>query len=97
MMKRFDRNVTLVAVLMMIAVGCADSEKPRTAEVPERADALFDEALAKGLRADQYGMRSYVIAFLQAGLLALELHSWYGSAAVSQIAEAHRRIQAKKP
>jgi len=165
MMKRFNRDVTLAAVLMMIGVGCANNENARTAEVTERADAVFDEALAKRLGADQYGMRSYVIAFLragpkkardaedaariqgahmanikrlasegklalagpflddgplrgifvfnvtdmeeaqeiaasdpavQAGLLTLELHPWYGSAAVSQIAEVHRRIQAKK-
>lgn len=124
----------------------------------------FDEALAKKLGADDYGMRKYVIAFLkegpnrnqdsataaklqaahmanivrmadsgqlavagpftdngdirgiyifnvesvekakaltetdpaiQAGRLVMELHPWYGSAAMMQVAETHKKIQKK--
>jgi uncharacterized protein YciI len=33
---------------------------------------------------------------IQAGRLIVELHPWYGSAAVSDVAEAHERLQ-KKP
>ena len=130
------------------------------------AAAQTDPALAKKLNADEYGMKSYVMAFLkagpnrnrgkdeaqklqaahmaninrmaaegklvlagpfeddgvvrgiyifnvatvaeaealtktdpaiQAGSLVMELHPWYGSAAVQTINEIHARIEKKKP
>jgi uncharacterized protein YciI len=34
---------------------------------------------------------------IQAGSLAMELHPWYGSAALMMVNEVHERIQQKKP
>jgi uncharacterized protein YciI len=130
------------------------------------AQSGYDPALAKKLGADDFGMRSYVMAFLkagpkrdrskeeaaklqaahmanisrmatagklvlagpfedngeirgiyifnvatvaeaealtksdpaiQAGSLVMELHPWYGSAALMQVNEVHARIEKKKP
>jgi uncharacterized protein YciI len=130
------------------------------------AQTTYDAALAKKLKADEYGMRTYVMAFLkagpnrnrpaeearklqrahldninrlaaegklvlagpfaddgpirgiyifdvptvaeaealtrsdpaiQAGSLAMELHPWYGSAALMMVNEVHERIEQKKP
>ena len=134
--------------------------------LPLAAQGTYDAALAKKLKADEYGMRTYVMAFLkagpnrnrtpeeartlqrahmeninrmaaegkliiagpfaddgpirgiyvfdvptvaeaealtktdpaiQAGSLAMELHPWYGSAALMMVNEVHERIQQKKP
>jgi len=134
--------------------------------VPVAAQTTYDAALAKKLRADEYGMRTYVMAFLkagpnrdrsaeegrklqrahleninrlaaegklvmagpfaddgpirgiylfdvstvaeaetltksdpaiQAGSLVMELHPWYGSAALMLVNEVHARIEQKKP
>ena len=134
--------------------------------VPAAAQTTYDAALAKKLKADEYGMRTYVMAFLkagpnrnrppeearklqrahldninrlaadgklilagpfaddgpirgiyifdvptvaeaealtksdpaiQAGSLAMELHPWYGSAALMMVNEVHERIEQKKP
>jgi uncharacterized protein YciI len=133
---------------------------------PAAAQATYDAALARKLKADEYGMRTYVMAFLkagpnrdrnpeearrlqrahldninrlaaegklviagpfadngpirgiyifdvptvaeaealtmtdpaiQAGSLAMELHPWYGSAALMMVNEVHARIEQKKP
>jgi uncharacterized protein YciI len=130
------------------------------------AQPTYDAALAQKLKADQYGMRTYVMAFLkagpnrnrsredaqklqqahmaninrlaaegklvlagpfaddgplrgiyifdvatvaeaealtktdpaiQAGSLAMELHPWYGSAALMMVNEVHGKIQQKQP
>ncbi len=160
-------SIVFSAMLLLgIAAGCSHHGAPSSESPTEPDTTAFDEALAKRLGADEYGMRSYVIAFLragpkrpkdakeaariqgahlaniqrlanegklalagpflddgplrglfvfnvasleeaeriaagdpavQAGLLTLELHPWYGSAAVSQVAEIHERIQAKSP
>ena len=134
--------------------------------LPVAAQSAYDAALARKLKADEYGMRTYVMAFLkagpnrnrspeearklqqahmeninrmaaegklviagpfeddgpirgiyifdvptvaeaealtktdpaiQAGSLAMELHPWYGSAALMMVNEVHQRIQQKKP
>ena len=134
--------------------------------LPVAAQTAYDAALARKLKADEYGMRTYVMAFLkagpnrnrspeeaqklqrahmdninrmaaagrlviagpfadngpirgiyifdvptvkeaealtqsdpaiQAGSLAMELHPWYGSAALMMVNEVHERIQQKKP
>lgn len=130
------------------------------------AQTAYDAALAHKLKADEYGMRQYVVAFLkagprrdrsqaeaerlqrahlaninrlaalgklvvagpfmddgelrgiyiftvatvgeaealtktdpaiQAGSLVMELHPWYGSAALMMVNELHARIEKKKP
>ncbi|HEY6506763.1 MAG TPA: YciI family protein [Vicinamibacterales bacterium] len=130
------------------------------------AQGSYDAALAKKLKADQYGMRTYVMAFLkagpnrnrsreeaqklqqahmaninrlaaegklvlagpfaddgplrgvyifdvatvaeaealtrtdpaiQAGSLVMELHPWYGSAALMMVNEVHGKIEQKQP
>ena len=140
-------------VMLLVAVAAA-------------AQTTYDAALARKLKADEYGMRTYVMAFLkagpnrnrpveearklqrahldninrlaaegklvlagpfaddgpvrgiyifdvptvaeaealtksdpaiQAGSLAMELHPWYGSAALMMMNEVHERIQQKKP
>lgn len=134
--------------------------------LPVAGQTAYDAALARKLKADEYGMRTYVMAFLkagpnrnrspeeaqklqrahmdninrmaaegklviagpfadngpirgiyifdvptvkeaealtqsdpaiQAGSLAMELHPWYGSAALMMVNEVHERIQQKKP
>lgn len=130
------------------------------------AQSAYDAELARKLKADQYGMRTYVVAFLkagpnrnrsreeaqklqaahmaninrlaaegklllagpfaddgplrgiylfdvptvaeaealtrtdpaiQAGTLVMELHPWYGSAALMMVNEIHRKIEQKRP
>ncbi len=151
---------TIFATLLFL-VSISSFSQTKKEEVKKPA---FDEALAKKLGADDYGMRKYVIAFLkagpnrdqdsataaklqaahmanivrmadagqlavagpfldkgdvrgiyifnvesvekakeltetdpavQAGRLVMELHPWYGSAAVMQVAETHKKIQKK--
>lgn len=143
----------LMAVALLVAVSAP-------------AQTTYDAALAKKLKADDYGMRTYVMAFLksgpnrsrtpeeaqnlqrahmaninrlaaegklvlagpfadngtlrgiyvfdvptvaeaealtksdpaiQAGSLVMELHPWYGSAALMMVNEVHERIEQKKP
>ncbi len=63
-----------LALTLLMLTSCASATKaaPGDSEAPtavERdvASAGFDEALAAELRADDYGMGQYVIAFLRAG------------------------------
>lgn len=156
----------------VLLLGCANATStacPEPAPVAAREPAPqtgFDPALAERLGADEYGMHSYVIAFLragpersqdeetaqrlqrahldniqrlaeegklvlagpfmddgdlrgiyvfdvatveeaqaltasdpaiQAGRLVMELHPWYGSAAVMEINAIHARVAAKNP
>jgi uncharacterized protein YciI len=145
------------AITLVLLLACA---------APALAQSAFDAALASKLKADDYGMRVYVMAFLkagpnrnrsreeaqklqaahmaninrmaaegklvlagpfeddgpirgiyifdvptvaeaealtrsdpaiQAGSLVMELHPWYGSAAVMMVNEVHGKIQKKQP
>jgi uncharacterized protein len=147
---------TLRVVLAMVAL----------AALAVGAQGTYDAALAKKLKADQYGMRTYVMAFLkagpnrnrsreeaqrlqqahmaninrlaaegklvlagpfaddgplrgiyifdvatvaeaealtktdpaiQAGSLVMELHPWYGSAALMMVNDVHGKIEQKQP
>ena len=146
----------MIRVLAMVAL----------AALAVGAQGTYDAALAKKLKADQYGMRTYVMAFLkagpnrnrsredaqklqqahmaninrlaaegklvlagpfaddgplrgiyifdvatvaeaealtrsdpaiQAGSLVMELHPWYGSAALMMVNEVHGKIEQKQP
>jgi uncharacterized protein YciI len=148
--------MTIRVVLAMVAL----------AALAVGAQGTYDAALAKKLKADQYGMRTYVMAFLkagpnrnrsredaqklqqahmaninrlaaegklvlagpfaddgplrgiyifdvatvaeaealtrsdpaiQAGSLVMELHPWYGSAALMMVNEVHGKIEQKQP
>jgi uncharacterized protein len=140
--------------------------KPGPTDTPSAESPGFDPGLAQRLGADEYGMRTYVVAFLragpnrdqdddtvaklqrthldnirrlandgklvlagpfmddgdlrgiyvfdvetieeaqaltetdpaiQAGRLVMELHPWYGSAAVKEVSAIHERIAEKNP
>jgi uncharacterized protein YciI len=166
------QRLALALASSALAAACGNAAPT---ECPEPAPAIpeartetsgFDGALAQRLGADEYGMRSYVIAFLragperrqdaetaqrlqrahldniqrlaedgklvlagpfmddgelrgiyvfdvatveeaqaltasdpaiQAGRLVMELHPWYGSAAVKEINAIHERIAEKNP
>ena len=153
MMRAVAMLMTPAAMVLMMAVSAA-------------AQSTYDAALAAKLKADEYGMRTYVMAFLkagpnrdrsreeaqklqaahmaninrlaadgklvvagpfadngplrgiyvfdvatvaeaealtktdpaiQAGSLVMELHPWYGSAALMMVNDVHNRIEKKKP
>lgn len=152
-------KIILTCIFVSVTLFTFSQTKKQETKKPK-----YNEALAKKLGADDYGMRKYVIAFLkagpnrdqdsataaklqaahmanivkmadagqlavagpfldkgevrgiyifnvesvekakeltetdpaiQAGRLVMELHPWYGSAAVMQIAETHKTIQKK--
>lgn len=173
----FLEHFTFAATFALTSAACQPTQPPTCPEAappiesgePEQsgADALaFDRALAQRLGADEYGMHSYVIAFLragpersqdeetatrlqrahldniqrlaeqgklvlagpflddgelrgiyvfdvatveearaltasdpaiQAGRLVMELHPWYGSAALMEVNALHARIADKNP
>jgi uncharacterized protein YciI len=153
-------------VSAVVACTASPSGKETTAQSAGQASTLYDSALAARLGADDYGMRSYVMAFLKpgpnrgqdsataasiqrahlenirrlaqagklvlagpfeddgpfagifvfdvptvdearaltetdpavkAGRLTLELHPWYGSAALREVSGLHARIAKKNP
>jgi uncharacterized protein len=153
------KNLTLTLAFIAITFVSFSQTKKETTK-----KSKYDEALAKKLKADDYGMRKYVIAFLKAGpnrnqdsataaqlqaghmanimrmaesgdlvlagpfmdkgelrgiyifnvetiekakeltetdpaikagRLVMELHPWYGSAALMQVNEVHGKIQKK--
>lgn len=157
--------VMRVAALALLA-GAVVVSGPARAEAQAPAPAAYDAALAQKLKADEYGMRVYVMAFLkagpnrdrsreeaqalqrahmaninrlaaegklvlagpfeddgplrgiyvfdvrtvaeaealtktdpaiQAGSLVMELHPWYGSAALMMVNEVHARIEKTQP
>lgn len=152
------RIYTFSIIILLFIFGCNSNKQ-------EAFQGLYDSALASKLGADEYGMKSYVLAFLksgpnrnqdslqaailqkahldnitrmanegklvvagpflddgeirgiyifnvetiqeaealtktdpaiQAGRLIMELHPWYGSAALMQVNSTHRKL-AKKP
>ena len=75
---------SLLASLFVILVSCL-KETPR-------AKTIFDAELAEKVDADKYGMKQYVMAFLKAGRLFMELHPWYGSAALMEVNDLHKKL-----
>ncbi len=69
----------------------------------QTANPNYDEALAKKLGADDYGMKQYVLVILKTGknttykLLDVELFLWYGSAALSEYLPASDKIWKAQP
>lgn len=57
----FTRPCTVLSLLICVAFG------PSAASAAEPAKPVFDEALAKRLGADDYGMRQYVFVLLKTG------------------------------
>jgi uncharacterized protein YciI len=57
-------------LLLAVVTACGDGEPDRAVEsppLPEAGTSGYDAALADSLGADQYGMKTYVMAFLKAG------------------------------
>lgn len=55
-------------ILFFLLIGCAREEKTcRDESLTDQEDELFDQAYADHLGADEYGMRSYVMAMLKSG------------------------------
>ena len=159
----FALRIPLLGLLLLTA---AASHAQNTMSEPQNTAPVFDSTLAVRLGADDYGMRSYVMAFLhagpnrdqtpeeatalqrahmdnikrlqeegllvfagpfldngplrgiylfavqtvaeaealtasdpaiQAGSLRMELHPWYGSAALLSVRDTHARIARKSP
>lgn len=55
-----------VILVMALIIGGCSNKKDEVDSSPEKS-TVYDSVLAEELGADQYGMRSYVIAFLKAG------------------------------
>jgi len=152
---------TLIFVSILFHLFSCDQAKPVSQGLPAEADDTYDSLMAANVGADSYGMRQYVIAFLQegpnrdqdsitaseiqrahldnitkmanegklvlagpfldnfqtkgiyvfavqtieeaealtnsdpavqAGRLVMELHSWYGSAALMKVNELHSKV-----
>lgn len=63
-------RASLAALSFAALCACASAgEAPETAPVaaPEQEPSMYDAALAQALGADEYGMRSYVLAILKTG------------------------------
>jgi uncharacterized protein YciI len=158
------RTVLAVCVFLGIVVSGSFAQAKKAVEPELKSVVRIDTALIRELRADDYGMKKYVMAFLKAGpkrdqdsvtaanlqgehmkniqrmanlgklvlagpfldgnefqgiyifnvesveeakeltesdpaikagRLVMELHPWYGSAALQKVNELHRRIQSK--
>ncbi|MEX0661550.1 MAG: YciI family protein [Balneolaceae bacterium] len=60
------RYLTIITtLLLMITLGCANQDNTENGE--SSVESRFDQELADQLGADDYGMRSYVMAILKAG------------------------------
>jgi len=57
----------LLACLFVVCMACTSSADQPASATASSASAEFNAELAVELGADQYGMRSYVMAFLKAG------------------------------
>lgn len=159
------RNHCIVALLIAISMSGLVAQIKKPADVRKKAVTTIDTTLIRELRADDYGMKTYVMAFLKAGpnrnqdsataanlqaahlanirrmanegklviagpvldtgdvrgiyifnvesveeakaltetdpaikagRLVMELHPWYGSAALQKVNELHARIQTKR-
>lgn len=159
------RNHCVVALLIAVSMSGLVAQVKKSADVRKKTVATIDTTLIRELRADDYGMKTYVMAFLKAGpnrnqdsataanlqaahlanirrmanegklviagpvldtgdvrgiyifnvesveeakaltetdpaikagRLAMELHPWYGSAALQKVNEIHARIQTKR-
>lgn len=156
----------VVALALLTAMAVLSSSRAEAQAAQAQTPAAYDAALAQKLKADEYGMRVYVMAFLkagpnrdrsreeaqalqrahmaninrlaaegklvlagpfedngplrgiyvfdvrtvaeaealtktdpaiQAGSLVMELHPWYGSAALMMVNEVHTKIEKQKP
>ncbi|MEQ9424850.1 MAG: YciI family protein [Cyclobacteriaceae bacterium] len=64
------KNLYLLAVIVLGSIGCnkeAQTDEKETSKEAAVEESVFDEALAKKLGADDYGMKMYVMAFLKEG------------------------------
>lgn len=71
-----NKSKTLLQVIFFLSVFIISCQPPSEntptkkedkIEHPEDSKSIYDEALAKKLNADDYGMSKYVLAFLKAG------------------------------
>lgn len=60
-------TIAVVAILLLAGTGCAQGTGEETAAEDEPVTAEYDSLLAAELGADEYGMRTYVMALLKAG------------------------------
>lgn len=159
-------QISILALFLLTATDCNKNDESASNSQNENPDQIFDSELAEELKADDYGMRRYVMAFLkagpnrnqdpeeamelqqahmdninkmadegslilagpflddghfrgiyifdvqtieeareltqsdpavQAGRLEMELHPWYGSAALMKVNEIHRTISKEIP
>jgi uncharacterized protein YciI len=61
------KNLLCFMFLLLISTACTSGTGQEQKPVPETGEVNFDEQLAEKLGADQYGMRTYVMALLKAG------------------------------
>lgn len=68
-MKRRGSTLAVLATACMLLTGCGAERPPASQEADTSLSgpAEYDSALATELGADDYGMRTYVMAFLKAG------------------------------
>lgn len=58
---------TLLILIVLGGIGCAGGDGERSADQEEATSLEYDSLLAAELGADEYGMRTYVMALLKAG------------------------------
>jgi uncharacterized protein YciI len=60
------KSIIYVILMAALAISCTNSTKNTSEESPTELN-IFDEDLAKKLNADDYGMKTFVMAFLKRG------------------------------
>ncbi len=66
MLRKIIEKITFYFILLTIVISCADKTERET-DSKKTDNIVYDSILAKKLNADEYGMGTYVIAFLKRG------------------------------
>ena len=62
------KNLLPFLLILLYATGCNNPEtKNETSKIDSENEVVYDSVLARQLGADDYGMKSYVMAFLKRG------------------------------
>ena len=62
-------RIILFSLFIIAFMGCSSNEKNENAKMKslDLFDGVFNDSLANALKADDYGMKTYVMAFLKSG------------------------------
>ncbi len=67
-MKHIPSLILLSTFVIPMFIACNENkDETKELQIPAEEQMMYDEALAKSLGADEYGMKTYVMAFLKRG------------------------------